>query len=59
MTYEKKKKCKYCGAYNQGEMCYSCKQKLALIRKMKIILRLLKMGLNPLDHKELYDDVTE
>lgn len=53
------KKCKYCGVSIQGEVCYSCKQKLALIRKMKIILRLLKMGLNPLDHKNLYDDVTQ
>lgn len=52
------KKCKYCGVSIQGEMCNSCKQKLELIRKMKIILRLLKMGLNPLDHKSLYDDKT-
>lgn len=53
------KKCKYCGVSIQGEVCYSCEQKLALIRKMKIILRLLKMGLNPLDHKNLYDAVTQ
>lgn len=52
------KKCKYCGTYNQGEMCNSCKKKLALIRKMKAVLQLLKMGLNPLDHKSLYDDKT-
>lgn len=52
-------KCKYCGVSGQGEICNLCKQKLSLIRKMKIILRLLKMGLNPLDHKNLYDDVTQ
>ena len=52
------KKCKYCGAPNTSELCSTCKQKLELIRKMKIILRLLKMGLNPLDHKSLYDDKT-
>lgn len=52
------KKCRYCGALSHSELCNSCKQKLALIRKMKIILRLLKMGLNPLDHKSLYDGIT-